>query len=118
MRFALAAVFALLLAGCGDGGDGDRVPAKTPAPERASGEAVVRGWADDLRRGDVDAATDRFAVPAIVANNTPEIRLETRAQVHAFNATLPCGARATDVVPHHGVLIATFVLTNRPGGDC
>jgi hypothetical protein len=116
MRLALAAALALaVLAGCSgeDGGDGAPGARGQPSPE-----AVVRGWADDLRHGDVDAATDRFAVPAVVANNTPEIRLETRAQVRHFNATLPCGGRVTDIVRHHGVLITTFVLTDRPGADC
>ena len=78
----------------------------------------MRGWAADLRRGDVDAATARFAVPAIVANGTPEIRLETLRQIRFFNDTLPCGGRVTDTERHHGVIIATFVLTDRPGSKC
>jgi hypothetical protein len=116
MRLAPAAALALaVLAGCSDG-DGDG--GQRGAPGQPSAEAVVRGWADDLREGDVEGATDRFAVPAIVANNTPQIRLDTRAEVRHFNATLPCGGRVTDIVRHHGVLITTFVLTDRPGGDC
>ena len=99
-----------LLAGCG-GSEGED-------PPRVAPEAVVRGWAADLRRGDVDAATDRFAVPAIVANGTPEMRLETRLQVRSFNAELPCGGRVTATTRHHGLVIATFVLTSRPGADC
>ncbi|HEV2811623.1 MAG TPA: hypothetical protein VGW10_00105, partial [Solirubrobacteraceae bacterium] len=83
-----------------------------------SPESVVLAWAADMRRGDVDAATARFAVPAIVANGTPEIRLDSRAKIRVFNATLPCGGRVTKTRRHHGVIIATFVLTDRPGGDC
>ena len=99
-----------VLAGCGGSGDEDR-----PSP---SPEAVVRGWAADLRRGDIEAATDRFAVPAIVANGTPEMRLETRVQVRSFNEELPCGGRVTATRRHHGFVIATFVLTSRPGARC
>jgi hypothetical protein len=98
------------LAACGGTDEDD------PAP--VSPEAVVRGWAADLRRGDIDAATDRFAVPAIVANGAPEERLETRLQVRSFNEDLPCGGRVTATRRHHGLVIATFVLTSRPGARC
>ena len=110
-RFAVLAL-TLVLAGCAEKAE----PAATPRP--AADEAVVRGWADDLRRGDVDAAAARFALPATVANGTPEIELETRAEVRSFNRALPCGGRVTDILRHHGYLIATFELTERPGGDC
>ena len=103
-------LLALLAAGCG--GDDER---RDPAPRP---EAVVRAWADDLRRGDVEAASARFAVPALVANGTPETRLATRDAVRSFNESLPCGARVTRTRRHHGLVIATFRLTERPGGDC
>ena len=108
-------VVALALAGCG--GDGPDEPER-PRSTGPSPESVVRGWADDLRRGDVDAAAARFAVPAIVANGTPEIRLESRAQIRVFNDTLPCGGRVTETRRHQGVIIATFELTVRPGARC
>ncbi len=92
--------------------------ARADARAVARAEAVVRGWADDLRRGDVDAASARFAVPAVVSNNSPEIRLRSRQDVRGFNASLPCGGRVTKISEHHGVLLATLVLTDRPGGDC
>lgn len=120
MRRALLHLTLLALvgaaAGCGGGGD---EPRSSPAPAPAPGaEAVVRAWADDLRRGDVDAASARFAVPALVSNGTPETRLATRDAVRSFNASLPCGARVTETQRHHGLVIATFTLTERPGGDC
>ncbi len=115
MRRALV-LLALLAAGCGGGGDdGDGGERRAPA---AAAEAVVRAWADDLRRGDVDAASARFAVPALVANGTPEVRLATRDAVRSFNDSLPCGARVTRTRRHQGLVIATFTLTERPGGDC
>ena len=112
MRRALVLLCLVAASGCG-GDDGGDAPRPTPSPE-----SVVRGWAADMRRGDVDAATARFAVPAIVANGTPEIRLATRKQVRFFNETLPCGARVVATRRHHGFVIATFRLTDRPGGAC
>jgi hypothetical protein len=120
MRRVLVLLVAASLdaAGCGHGAH-----AKDAAQPRASstpipGADVVRAWSDALRHGDVDAATGRFGVPAVVANGSPEIRLTTRAQVRAFNSSLSCGSRVTDVVPHAGLLIVTFELTDRPGGNC
>jgi hypothetical protein len=135
MRLAILAVTILLAAGCGDSGDGsdrgDRADAASPqrseakprqggkeASTDARAQAVVRGWVDDLRRGDIDAATDRFAVPAVVANGHPELRLRTRAQIRLFNGALTCGSKVRDIRPHAGVLLATLELTDRPGGAC
>ncbi|HEX8085919.1 MAG TPA: hypothetical protein VF529_16625 [Solirubrobacteraceae bacterium] len=102
------------LAGCG-GDDGPTPPRSTPSP---SPEAVVRGWAADMRRSDIVAATARFAVPAIVANGTPEIRLETRAQVAVFNEQLPCGGRVVRTERRGRFVVATFVLVDRPRSKC
>ena len=100
----------------------------TPAPgEAPSGEVdpadvqVVRDWADTLRRGDVRAAARYFALPSLVSNGTPPIKLETRAEAVFFNRTLPCGAEVIDAEPARteGFFIATFRLTERPGrGEC
>ena len=109
MAVAVALCMALALGCGGDGDDRDRAP---------SSEDVIRAWADDLRRGDVDAATDRFAVPAVVANNTPRITLRTRAEVRFFNATLPCGGKVIATERRGKLIVATFELTDRPGGDC
>jgi hypothetical protein len=81
---------------------------------------VVRAWADSLRRGEVRAAARYFALPSLVSNGTPPIRLGTRAEAEFFNRSLPCGARviATEPAPK-GFFIATFRLTERPGaGEC
>ncbi|HEX8206892.1 MAG TPA: hypothetical protein VF587_12605 [Solirubrobacteraceae bacterium] len=122
MRRVLALSVLALTAGCGGGDEDDaagpRRPPSVPAPAPAAGEAVVRAWAADLRRGDVDAAASRFAVPSVVQNGGPAERLTTRLQVRSFNASLPCGGRVSEIKPHAGVLLVTFVLTERPGGAC
>jgi hypothetical protein len=133
---AALAVLAVSPAACG-GGDGPRAsatPTPTASAEREAPDAtqpesappdpadvrVVRRWADTLRAGHVRAAARYFAVPSLVSNGTPPIRLETRAEAEFFNRTLPCGARliGTEQAPH-GFFIATFRLTERPGpGEC
>jgi hypothetical protein len=129
------AALALGMAACGGGDDGDRpraaaTPSATPEPEATAvpeSEApdpadvqVVRDWADTLRSGDARAAARYFALPSLVSNGTPPIKLETRAEAEFFNSTLPCGAKLIDADPApHGFFIATFRLTERPGpGKC
>lgn len=129
---------ALAIAACG-GGDGDRARLQTPgteatpaspAPEDEAAAparrddpgavAVVRAWADTLRRGDVRGAARYFALPSMVSNGTSPIRLETRAEARYFNRTLPCGAKLIKAEPApHRFIIVTFRLTERPGkGSC
>jgi hypothetical protein len=136
---ALAAL-AVSAAACGGGGgdDSDRprasatpTPSPSATPERTTPESesaapdpgdvrVVRAWADTLRAGHVRAAARYFALPSLVSNGTPPIKLETRAEAEFFNRTLPCGAELIDTEPApHGFFIATFRLTERPGpGEC
>lgn len=145
-RLAPALVVVLLAAaGCSSGGDSggneDRftlttpredvsaadTPAArssaTPEPKRAVTRAeirVIKGWADALRNGHVRQAMAYFRVPARVSDGRPPIELTSRADVRLFNASLPCGARLerTRRVPV-GFVLATFVLTERPGpGRC
>ena len=126
----MLAALLITLAGCGGGGK-DKTPSTTaaapavPAPVVAPGVSrgaanIVRRWADTLRRGDVKAATAFFAVPSFVANGGPPAHLTTHAAVLDFNRSLPCGARLVRADrAHHGFVIATFVLTERPGpGSC
>lgn len=81
--------------------------------------AVVELWAATLQRGDVDGAARLFALPSAVANGTRPIALTTRAQVRAFNRTLPCGADVLSArAAARGFFVVTFRLTERPGGDC
>ena len=112
-------LLAVLAAGCG-GGD---APAADPAPAprsdaAATPGAVVRAWSRAMRRGDIDAAARLFAVPAVIANGTSPINLDTRAAVRRFNASLPCGSRVVATEQRQGLTIATFTLTERPGARC
>lgn len=129
VAFGALLIAGLTLAGCGGGKD--KGPATTttapalPAPVVAPGVSrdaadVVRRWADTLRRGDVTAAAKFFAVPSFVANGGPPARLRTKAAILRFNRSLPCGARLVRADrARHGFVIATFVLTERPGpGTC
>jgi hypothetical protein len=82
--------------------------------------SVIRGWADALRAGHVGAAARFFAIPAVVADGTnPQRSLQDRDAVRAFNRGLPCGARLLNTKRGQGsFVVATFVLTERPGGAC
>jgi hypothetical protein len=112
----LAAIGIAALSGCGSSGnDSDKIPGGAD-PDTVQ---VIKGWADELRAGDVAAASRRFALPSVVQNGTPPLRLTSRRQVEAFNRSLPCGAKLTEAVAADRFTIATFVLTERPGpGEC
>ena len=80
---------------------------------------VIQQWADELRAGDIAAASDRFAIPSFVQNGSPLLQLTNRRQIETFNQSLPCGARLTGASRSGRYTIATFVLTERPGpGRC
>jgi hypothetical protein len=137
-RLATVMFVLLALAGCGGGsGDGepDRLTLTTPKAEGGDAEltpggsssrerprtgpvtkaerAVVRGWADALRRGDVERAASYWDVPAIAANGSQPFRLVTRRAVRHFNEGLTCGARLESVERDKDYVLATFRLTNR-----
>jgi hypothetical protein len=125
----LLAGLALLFSACG----GSHKLATTPPPAKQSPVptppkrkpasdadiAVIRGWTDALRHGHVDAATDYFSLPAVISNGGPAYRLTKRKQVRFFNRTLPCGAKFKEAVDTGVFVVATLVLTERPGrGKC
>jgi hypothetical protein len=139
----LAPVLAFLVvvaAGCGGGGGGqpDRLSLTTPrssatprsespatgglggsGPVTAREKAVVKGWSDALRRGNVERAVRYFEIPATVANGGQPLRLVSRRAVRFFNEALPCGAKLESVERDSNYVLATFVLTERPGqGKC
>ena len=113
----LAAWSVVVLSGCGSSGkDSD-----TTIPGGADPDAVqvIKRWADELRAGDVIAASERFAIPSVVQNGTPAFRLTDRREVETFNRSLPCGAKLTEAISTGMFTIATFELTERPGlGEC
>jgi hypothetical protein len=118
----VAAVYVALsvvaLSGCGSSGSSDQ-QSSVPGGADADAVRVIKGWADELRAGDVSVASERFAVPSVVQNGTPPLPLTSRAQVEAFNQSLPCGAKLTEAVSSGRYTIATFELTERPGpGEC
>jgi len=134
----------LLLAGCGGGGDGDgrpaaqasaaptagqsrpeaepgagddaKAPARRKGPVTAAEKAVIRGWADALREGDVERAIGYWRTPAIAANGSQPFKLLTRRAVRQFNDGLTCGARLESVERDRAYVLATFRLTERKGG--
>ena len=57
-------------------------------------------------------------MPSVAQNGTPPLDLDSREDVIAFNEALPCGAELIETVEHAGFVIATFELSDRPGGDC
>jgi len=129
----------LALAGCGGGGDGDRTAGRgataTPTPRAGdrdaqaaprearkrpptgpvtgAEEAVIRGWADALRHGDVERASSYWRPPAIAANGGEPFRLVTMRAVRHFNEGLTCGARFESAERQKLYLVVTFRLTSR-----
>ena len=134
LLWPVLAVVIAALAGCGGGDRGNLTtpgvqrqaapPAPTPtvAPHPSAVAApadqvrVIRRWADLLRHGRVTAASRMFTLPAVVANPGPRFQLGTRAELRFFNRTLPCGGRLVDTEQRGRYVVATFVLTERPGG--
>jgi hypothetical protein len=117
MARAIAVVTLLAaLSGCGSSDDDTTTIRGGANPETVQ---VIKGWADELRAGNVAGASKRFALPTVVQNGTPPLRLSTRREVEAFNRSLPCGAKLTEAVAVDTFTIATFELTERPGpGEC
>jgi len=106
----------MALSGCGSS---DEEEETVPGGADADAVQVIEGWADELRAGDVLAASERFAIPSVVQNGTPPIRLTDRRDVEAFNRSLPCGAKLTEALTSGRYTVATFELTERPGpGEC
>ena len=57
--------------------------------------------------------------PAQTDDVTPALRLTNRSEVIGFNESLPCGARLVRTETRGRFIVATFVLTERPGsGQC
>jgi hypothetical protein len=100
-----------------------RSQGKLPPPKAAREAApaatrVIQAWSTALRHGRVDAAASYFALPSLVQNGTPPLRVRTRADARAFNASLPCGAVLRRAVSIGRFTVVVFRLTKRPGGDC
>lgn len=116
-----AGLLALSTVGCG--GDDDAETTVSESAEIRGGAdpeavAVIDGWSSALSEGDVEAAADFFELPSVAQNGTPPIDLENRDDVIAFNEALPCGAELVEASEQQDIIVATFELTDRPGGAC
>jgi hypothetical protein len=115
------------LVGCGEGDDAEPGPANrdASAPANVAGDAhpedveVIAAWSEALRRGDIDAASEVFAIPSVAENPPLLIRIDSEADARAFNKSLPCGGRLIRAESEGEFTTATFRLTERPGpGRC
>jgi hypothetical protein len=123
MRLALLVLAAALVAaGCGgDSGTTPDAPATATVPGGADpGDvAVIKGWVDTLRRGDVEGAAGYFAIPSVAENGGALLRIRSEEDARLFNESLPCGARLVRARTQGRFTTATFRLTERPGpGVC
>jgi hypothetical protein len=110
----------IAFAGCGGGGEGRNGGDEPRIPGSADPNAtrVIYDWVNALHAGRVEAASKYFAVPSLVQNGTPPLRLGSRRAVVAFNRSLPCGAKLIHADAAGRFVNATFRLTERPGGAC
>jgi len=115
------------LAGCGEGDDAepDAANRDAPVPADVAGDAdsedveVIGAWSEALRRGDIDAASEEFAIPSIAENGPLLVHIDSVAEARLFNQSLPCGGRLIKAESEGEFTTATFRLTERPGpGRC
>jgi len=107
-------------------------PLRRPAfgargPADPAALAVIRGWSDSLRQGNLRAAARYFALPSLLINGpfTPDgepkvTAIRTFAQAVSANASLPCGAMLISAQRRGRYVNALFRLTDRAGqgGGC
>lgn len=115
--FAAAVLLILGAAACGSD-DSDSEPSEIPGGADPEAVQVIDDWSQTLSEGDVEGAADYFAVPSIAQNGTPPLDLDSRDDVIAFNEALPCGAELVEATEEDDFIVATFELTDRPGGGC
>lgn len=101
-------------------------PGPTNVPAPAAALAVIRGWADTLRRGDVAGAARFFALPSVLVNGTDSAGQSVLTHIFSFrdavaaNRSLSCGAQLLSADLRGRYVNALFRLTDRigPGGGC
>ena len=102
----------------GDGPGASSESSEIPGGADPEAVQVIDDWSRTLSEGDVEGAADYFAVPSIAQNGTPPLDLDSRDDVIAFNEALPCGAELVEATEEDDFIVATFELTDRPGGGC
>jgi hypothetical protein len=95
-------------------------PPPTGIPAAPADVAVIRGWADALRHGNVSLAARYFALPSEMINGTDAgsalvLRIDSQSAAVAAQTTLPCGARLISTDRRGRYVNALFALTGRPG---
>jgi hypothetical protein len=88
VRFAPLILVAAALGAGGCGSGSKAVPGVGGSSSKASASApaaVIRGWSDALRGGDIDRASGYFAVPSLVENGSPPVELNSVGEVKIFN---------------------------------
>jgi hypothetical protein len=112
------AALALIVAGCGGA---------TKQTKLQREIAVVKGWTNALRKGDVHGAASYFALPSIFVNGLgpggqmAELRITSAHLAFGANASLSCGAVFFSATQRGRYLNVLFTLTGRPGvggSDC
>ncbi|MEX2253497.1 MAG: hypothetical protein WD649_05040 [Thermoleophilaceae bacterium] len=97
------------------GGTGEEGREGRPPPADASDERVIRSWNTALNAERYGLAADHFARPSVI-EQVREVRLPDRRAAIAFNRSLPCKAKLTDVEAEAGSTVAAFELAPGPGG--
>jgi hypothetical protein len=122
----MLATIGLIAAGCGSASQlhlshssttSRRASPRRPAsPADAGSVAVIRGWANALRRGDVRAAARYFKIPSVFVDGPgPAVTIRSLTDAEQANAALPCGAKFISAVRGGPFIHALFRLTGRPG---
>ena len=121
----LVCAFALIaFSGCGEDDpatSGDAAAGAESANADSADSAdleVIEGWSSALSEGDVEAAAAYFATPSTAENGLVVVEIESLEDAVTFNESLPCGAEVTGAEADGDLTIATFLLSERPGGGC
>lgn len=123
-KLALAALLAVLLAGCATTsalpGHATAVRARLvgqDGPPADPGKlAVVRRWAAELRAGDLRGAAGYFHLPSVFEDGPADtVTIHTIAQAEIANATLTCGAVVISAFSDGRFIDVLFRLTARAG---
>lgn len=125
-------VAALALAACGEKDEPESAATSlesgSESAESASGEIpggadsadaqVIDEWSQTLSEGDVEGAAEFFAIPSVAENGPSLIEIQNLGDARQFNESLPCGAELMRAESEGDFTVATFRLTERPGGSC